>query len=137
MRAWSAAVVVMAIVLAVAVTARAGPQQLTTQAQPPARSQTQPELKAQPQPKIQPASPDAVVEAMGVSLDRIRRQLRESPPTLGPWLIRLDYHVEVVAKAPPIELLKGFNIGASSAVQYGGMTHSEFLRITAPPWRPW
>jgi hypothetical protein len=50
---------------------------------------------------------------------------------------RLQYHIEVVGRAPRIDILRGFNIDKTSAVPYGGMTHAEFLKLTAPPWRKW
>ncbi len=134
-------VIVAAIVLAVAGTAWAGPQGTLAPSQPKPALQSQAQSEAQSRPASAATAPsesaDAVVRGMGISLDRIRRQLRESPPTIGPSVLKLDYHVEVVAKAPPIEILKGFNIDKASAVPYGGMTHAEFLNIVAPPWRKW
>jgi hypothetical protein len=121
---WEAAVVV-AFLVAVAGAARAGAQQPSTPAQP------------QAQPQVQVPSAESQFRVLGVSLDRIRRQLRESPPTMTASVMKLQYHIEVIGKMPPIEILKGFNIDKRSAVPYGGMTHSEFLKITAPPWRPW
>ena len=77
--------------------------------------------------------------ASAVSLDRIRRQLRETPPTrdvTGPSsLLKLEYYVQVVGTPPPIDFFKDFHIGRGPNVQYGGMTHDEFLRVTAPFWR--
>lgn len=95
---------------------------------------------AESEPQAKAAPPGADVDAMGVSLSRIRRQLRESPPTHISTMsssLKLEYHIEVVGKAPRIDIFKGFDIGPATAVQYGGMTHAEFLRITAPPWRKW
>ncbi len=136
-----AMVIVVATVLAVAATVWAAPQGTAAQSQPQPsqRAQAQSEVRSQPasSASVSSASADAIVRSMGISLDRIRRQLRESPPTIGPSVLKLQYHIEVVAKAPPIELLKGFNIDKASAVPYGGMTHAEFLNIVAPPWRKW
>jgi len=72
-----------------------------------------------------------------VSLDRIRRQLRETPPTRTSSPLKLEYHVEVIGTAPKLNLFVGFDISRVTAVQYGGMTHAEFLKVTAPPWRRW
>jgi hypothetical protein len=94
--------------------------------------------QVEPQTKGAPLGGD--FPAMGVSLDRIRRLLRETPPTklsATSSLLKLEYHIEVVGKAPRIEFFKDFDIGRATAVRYGGMTHAEFLRVTAPPWRKW
>jgi len=104
-----------------------------------ARPQTQ---AAQPQPQAKatavPAGAD--LQAMGVSLDRIRRLLGEKPPTEPSAKfssLRLEYHLEVVGKSPRVEFFKDFDIGKVTAVQYGGMTHAEFMKLTAPFWHKW
>jgi hypothetical protein len=82
-------------------------------------------------------SGDAVA-VMGASLARIRRLLGATPPTQPSTtasLLRVQYHIEVVGKAQPLDIFKNFDLGRGTAVQYGGMTHDEFLRLTAPPWR--
>jgi hypothetical protein len=99
-----------------------------------ARSQT-PVAAVQTEVKA-PAGEKAA--ASSVSLDRIRRMLRETPPTPPSGtssLLKLHYYVEVVGTPPSIDFFKDFNIGKASSVQYGGMTHDEFLKITAPFWR--
>ena len=129
MRTRSAAAFVVVTILVSAPAARAHLQ--------PQASQFQPQAPAAPSPA---ASADDQFKAIGVSLDRIRHMLRETPPakiTATSSLLKLEYHIEVVGKAPPITIFKDFNIGRTTATQYGGMTHAEFLRITAPPWRPW
>ena len=95
---------------------------------------------AQLQPQAQEAPPGGDLAAMGVSLDRIRRLLRETPPTKRSEvssLLKLEYYIDVVGRSPRIEFFKDFEIGRATAVQYGGMTHAEFMRLTAPPWRKW
>jgi hypothetical protein len=72
-----------------------------------------------------------------VSLARIRQLLREQPPAPVESKLRLQYHVYVIGRMPPIDVISGFNIDKRSAVPYGGMTHAEFLQIVAPPWRKW
>ena len=125
MRTRSTAAVVVASLLTVAGGARAGPLQ-----QPePAQSQAQPQ-------SLEPSA-ESQFRAIGVSLDRIRRALREQPPNKMESAAKLRYHIEVVGRMPQIDILRGFNIDKASAVPYGGMTHSEFLKITAPPWRKW
>ena len=72
------------------------------------------------------------------TLRRIRRELAETPPTHSSGalsLLKLNYYVEVVGKAPRYDFLTGFNVGRGTPVQYGAMTHDEFLRLAAPPWR--
>lgn len=94
----------------------------------------------QVRPQVQEAPPGGDLAAMGVSLDRIRRLLRETPPTKRSEvssLLKLEYYIDVVGRSPRIEFFKDFDIGKATAVQYGGMTHAEFMRITAPPWRKW
>ncbi len=96
-----------------------------------------PGAEVQPTPKAPAAGEPA---ASSVSLNRIRRMLRETPPTApsgASSLLKLQYYVEVVGTPPTIDFFKDFNIGKASSVQYGGMTHDEFLRITAPFWRKW
>jgi hypothetical protein len=101
---------------------------------------------ARSQPARSTASTGQVKPAMSalpvidVSLDRIRRQLKEPPTTRESSqssLLKLEYYVQVVGTPPPIDFFKDFNIGRASSVQYGGMTHAEFLRVTAPFWRKW
>jgi hypothetical protein len=94
---------------------------------------------APPEVRAQAAAPGAAPD-VDVSLARIRRQLRETPPTRDPAqtsLLKLEYYVQVVGSPPPLDFFKEFNIGRASSVQYGGMTHAEFLRITQPFWRKW
>jgi hypothetical protein len=92
-----------------------------------------------PAAQARPASAAPASPTIDVSLERIRRQLRETPPSKESQssLLKLEYYVQVVGTPPPIDFFKDFNIGRVSPVQYGGMTHSEFLRITAPFWRKW
>jgi len=94
---------------------------------------------AQAEPRAKAAATGAV-PAIDVSLARIRKQLGDTPPPRDPSrssLLRLEYYVQVVGTPPPIDFFKEFNIGRVSSVQYGGMTHAEFLRVTAPFWRKW
>jgi hypothetical protein len=125
MRARSTAAVVVAFLLTGAGGARAGASPQSGPAEP------------KPHAQSQVPSADSQFRALGVSLDRIRRELREQPPMKMDSVARLQYHIEVVGRAPRIDILRGFNIDKTSAVPYGGMTHAEFLKLTAPPWRKW
>lgn len=128
----AAAVVVAAIALGGAGIAVAQPAFAAGAAVPP---QQDPQAA---QSRGQAAAATADEPRIDVSLARIRRMLRETPPTPrsgASSLLNLTYHVEVVGRSPRINLLQGFNISRWSAVQYGGMTHDEFLRVVAPPWQ--
>jgi hypothetical protein len=68
---------------------------------------------------------------MGVSLDRIRRELVQAQATAQDGdPLRLDFHVEVVGKAPRIDFLQGFNVNGPS--KYGGPTHREVIDHLTP-----
>jgi hypothetical protein len=114
---------VVALIVALALAASSGAYAGQT-GQPQAQN---PQARAVPE---SPAPP-----SLGISLDRIRRQLREVPPTRTSSPLKLEYHIEVVGRAPAIDFFSTFSIDKLTAVQYGGMTHAEFLRVTVPPWR--
>jgi len=69
-----------------------------------------------------------------VSITRIRKLLKETPPRSGPSVLKLEYHVEVVAAAPKIFFFEEFKLHPGSGVPYGGMTHREFLQMVGR-WR--
>jgi hypothetical protein len=72
-------------------------------------------------------------EELGVSFERIKRELRETPPApKRSSLLHLNFHVDVYGKAPKIDLLAGVDLRPTGAVRYGGMTHQEFLDVTMP-----
>ena len=134
MRARSAAAIVLASGVIATAVARVDARRQAQQPPPP------PSTLAASQPRSGRAAPDAEISTPGVSIERIRRLLRETPPSKLDWtsaMLKLEYTIDVVGKAPRLAIFDNFDIGRSTAVQYGGMTHSEFLRITAPPWRPW
>ncbi len=111
---------------------------LAAPGQAPVASQqpTTPAGQAAPAASASQSAPSAPpVSVPVVSLDRIRRELRESPPRRGSSILNLEFHVEVVGQAPRVEFFKDFNINKGSGVQYGGMTHSEFMQLVGPPWR--
>jgi len=86
-------------------------------------------------PRDGPASPEALPtpDQLGVSFERIKRELRETPPTpRRSSLLHLNFHVDVYGKAPKIDLLAGVDLSPTGAVRYGGMTHQEFLDVTMP-----
>jgi hypothetical protein len=77
-----------------------------------------------PQPLPSPAD-------LGISLSRIRKELREAPPTKSA-LLRYDFHVDVFGQNPKVDFFKDFDLSPNGAVRYGGMTHAEFLDVTTP-----
>lgn len=68
-----------------------------------------------------------------VSLERIRRELAQHVRTTESRDgMRLSYYVEVYGTAPRLQLFTpGENI-STAPVQYGGMTHQEFLSVVTP-----
>jgi hypothetical protein len=80
----------------------------------------------QSSPSQQPLSAD-----LGISLDRVRKQLRELPPVQAN-LLRYDFHVDVYGENPKVDFFKDFDLSPNGSVRYGGMTHAEFLDVTTP-----
>jgi hypothetical protein len=100
--------------------AQAAPR--STQADPPLSVKDSAATAALPTP-----------DQLGVSFERIKRELRETPPApKSSSLLHLNFHVEVYGKAPKIDLLAGVDLSPTGAVRYGGMTHREFLDVTMP-----
>lgn len=80
-------------------------------------------------PEANGSSVDA--SKLGVSLDRIRRELNEPPTSPGQdGVLKLNFTVEVVGVAPKINFLEGFAV--SRAVPYGSPTHAEVLDVLTP-----
>ena len=96
-------------------------------------------LWAQTPQTAQPAAPEttsspAVDPAkMGVSLERIKRELAQAEaaaaaPDGNP--LKFSFTVEVVGQAPRINFLEGFSV--TGAVPYGSPTHREVLDVLTP-----
>lgn len=91
---------------------------------------------AQDTPPAQPpaASEAPVVDAskLGVSLSRIRRELAQaaSEESGGEDPLRLQFRVQVIGTAPPIDFLEGFAV--SGPLPYGAPTHQEVLNVLTP-----
>lgn len=86
---------------------------------------------AQPADSAQPPAVDG--SRLGVSLDRIRRELAQAQaadaaPDDG--RIKFSFSVEVVGSAPKIDLLQGFSL--KGGVPYGSPTHQEVLDVITP-----
>lgn len=103
------------------------------QSAPPAQSAAcQPQQHQAPSSAPPPASDPLPAPAdLGLSLNRIRRELRESPPTKS-TLLRYDFHVDVFGQNPKVDFFKDFDLSPNGPVRYGGMTHSEFLNVVTP-----
>jgi hypothetical protein len=75
--------------------------------------------------------PPVDVSRLGVSLDRIKRELapaRDEPTQDGP--MKLSFSVQVIGQAPKIDLLQGFSL--NGPMMYGGPTHREVLDVVTP-----
>lgn len=71
------------------------------------------------------------VSKMGVSLERIRRDLvPDARERVGGSPLNLQIHVEVFGRAPEIDFLEGFDV--SGPVSYGPPTHREVLDVLTP-----
>jgi hypothetical protein len=84
-----------------------------------------------PQAPPRPAgTSQSAMDAPGVSLDRIKRQLRVEPPAApgdrGP--LKLDYYIEVQGIAPPIQLFTPEDFRLTGPVPGAPPTHREMVR---------
>jgi hypothetical protein len=81
---------------------------------------------AQPAPPIK-------VDDLPISIARIQRKLAQLPATTTEENhgLRLNYYIEVVGKAPPIDVLRGFDVN-SGPVPLSAPTHQDFLRFVTP-----
>lgn len=76
-------------------------------------------------------------EELGVSVDRIRLRFRRNQPlgdVFDPDRLKLSAYVDVVAKAPPLQLFgpDPKKELTSGAVPFGGPTHRDMLNIMTP-----
>ena len=89
----------------------------------------QPSLLVAQQMAIQVPS----VEALGLSFERIRRELREHPPTTAKSALNLNYYVEVVALAPEIRIFTPAQLAATGLIPYAGApTHADIVAQLTP-----
>lgn len=72
------------------------------------------------------------VESLGVSFDRIKRELRELPPSSGATPLKVDYHVEVMGIAPPIQLFTPAEL-AAGPVPNAPPTHWDMVDLWTKP----
>lgn len=78
-------------------------------------------------PAAQSSELPASVESLGVSFDRIKRELRVVPASTAKTPLKLDYYVEVLGIAPPIQLFTPEELRAGP-VPGGAPTHWEMVR---------
>jgi hypothetical protein len=88
-------------------------------------------------PGAQQARPLPTVESLGVSFDRIKRQLDVKPASREQSSLKLEYYVEVVAMAPPIYLFApdepSFGPVPGTAPSHGDMMrHMTPLAFSSP-----
>ncbi len=95
---------------------------------PPDQTRTPPP----PPPPPPPGQTLPSVESLGVSFDRIKRELRESAPSTSPTPLRLDFHVEVMALAPPIQLFTPAEL-AAGPVPGAPPTHWDMVDLWTKP----
>jgi len=83
----------------------------------------------------QQPTPLPTVESLGVSFERIKRQLGQKAATKDQTGLKLEFYVEVIAEAPPYQL---FLPGESSFGQVPGAapSHGDMMRhLTPQPFR--
>lgn len=78
-----------------------------------------------------PASPAPSVEALGMSFERIKRELRILPPSTAKTPLKLEYYVEVQALMPAIPLFKPGEL-TTGPVPYGAPTHRDMMDHVTP-----
>ena len=85
-------------------------------------------------PEASASTPSTPVEnELPVSLDRIRARLAAQPQPRGSKDgLRLSYYVDVYGVAPRLEIFAPEINLTIAPVQYGGMTHREFLDLVTP-----
>ena len=88
----------------------------------------------QPDRQTAPSSQDAGVDVdeLPISLVRIRRGLAALPDVPPDARLHLDYYVDVYGTLPHTVLFDAVDLDPTGPVVYGGMTHSEFLRVVTP-----
>jgi hypothetical protein len=90
-----------------------------------------PGSQAQPPPSPSKQAQPPPFDALGVSFDRIKRELRQLPPSTANTPLKLEFYVEVQGTAPPILLFKPGEL-TTGPVPYGAPTHSDVLELFTP-----
>jgi hypothetical protein len=79
-----------------------------------------------PPPQAGPVRATPSIESLGVSFERIKRELGEKPPSSHRTPLKLDFYVEVTAFAPRIQLFTPEELRAGP-VPGGPPTHWEMV----------
>jgi hypothetical protein len=96
-----------------------------------ARAQERPVPASAASSEQPPASQAPSVEALGMSFERIKRQLRILPASTAKTPLKLEYYVEVQALMPPIPLFKPGEL-TTGPVPYGAPTHRDMMDHVTP-----
>ena len=86
-----------------------------------------------PQPAPTQETPPVDASRMGISFDRIKRELAQAEAADAATdddRLKFSFTVEVVGTAPKIDLLQGFSL--RGGVPYGSPTHNEMLDVITP-----
>jgi hypothetical protein len=93
----------------------------------------------QPAPTSNPQASGSATRTPGVdydllsaSLARLRRELAEQPPSKSFTPLKLNFYVEVVAEAPPIQFFTPQDFAAGGPVPWAPPTHREMLDVMTP-----
>jgi len=86
-------------------------------------------VRAQQGPVAPPPPPS--VEALGMSFERIKRELRVLPPSTAKTPLKLEYYVEVQGLMPPLPLFKPGEL-TTGPVPFGAPTHRDMMDHVTP-----
>jgi hypothetical protein len=84
-----------------------------------------------PQPRVTAVPEQPSLEALGLSFDRVKRELRILPPSTAKTPLKLEYYVEVVGDAPEFQLFMPGEMVTGPA-PWGAPTHSDILDLLTP-----
>lgn len=76
--------------------------------------------------------PTLDIDKLPISVVRVQSRLSTLPPYDPAGALRLNFFVDVYAKSPNLDLFTGIDLSGRGAVQYGPMTHTEFLDFVTP-----
>ncbi|MBI1875385.1 MAG: hypothetical protein HYZ58_10700 [Acidobacteria bacterium] len=70
------------------------------------------------------------VDELPISIDRIQRKLAQAPSS-SQSALKLEFYVEVVGRAPRIDVFGSFDV-RNGPVPRAGVTHRDFLDLVTP-----
>jgi hypothetical protein len=82
-------------------------------------------------PQTAAHQPTPSVEVLGVSFERVKRELRILPPSKTNTPLKLEYYIEVVAEAPPF-ILFAPDEPSVGRVPGSAPTHADMMRHITP-----